>query len=176
MDETWTTWPAPELPGPPSRLGEQPVTAQDPEPPRSESSPTPSEETDPLARAGSRIEELCRRFIEDVGGLISEAQISAESARAARADAERIRQEAVKLHADAAAAALRIIGAARAEASEIREEARRRLETERSVRGLIDELESLAEALGGIGESIGEWAASEDVVVAPEASGNASAA
>lgn len=157
MEETWGIWPAPEPSTPPAGLGVPPGEGQNVPPPRAA-----ADETDPFAQAGSQIAQLFRRFIEDVGALIRDAQLAADSARSAHADAERLR-------ADAEAEAVQIIDAARAEADQIYEEAKTRAaEAERSVRGVVDDIERaherLAEAVGRFGADTGERTASHDVV------------
>jgi hypothetical protein len=81
-------------------------------------------ETDPFAQAGSQIAELTQRFVEEVGAARRDAKVAADSARTAHADAERIRQEAIKLRADAEAEAIRVVDDGRAEADRIAAEAR----------------------------------------------------
>lgn len=75
-------------------------------------------ETDPYHQAGSEIVELVRGFVEGVGTHIRDARSAAESARADRADAVRMRQETIKLRAEAEAEAAQIVDAARANAGE----------------------------------------------------------
>ena len=55
-----------------------------------------------------------QRFVEEVGAAKRDAQVAADSARTAHADAERIRLEAIKHRDDAEAEAIRIIDGARA--------------------------------------------------------------
>jgi F0F1-type ATP synthase membrane subunit b/b' len=137
-------------------------------------------ETDPFAQAGSQIAELTQRFVEEVGAARRDAQVAANSARTAHADADRIRQEAIKLRADAEAEAIRIIECARAEGNRIRQEAETRAaDAERIYRGIVDDLqqaqESLTAAIDRVGDDVRERTASEDGVVIPDAPGEAAA-
>ena len=139
-----------------------------------------AKETDPFAQAGSQIAELTQRFVEEVGAARRDAQIAADSARTAHADAERIKQEAIKLRADAEAEAMRIIDGARAEGNRIRQEAETRAaDAERIYRGIVDDLEqaqeSLTAAIDRVGADVRERTASEDGVVIPDAPGEAAA-
>jgi len=139
-----------------------------------------AKETDPFAQAGSQIAELTQRFVEEVGAARRDAQVAADSARTAHADAERIKQEAIKLRADAEAEAIRIIDGARAEGNRIRQEAETRAaDAERIYRGIVDDLEqaqeSLTAAIDRVGADVRERTASEDGVVIPEAPGEAAA-
>ena len=136
-----------------------------------------AKETDPFAQ---QIAELTQRFVEEVGAARRDAQAAADSARTAHADAERIRQEAIKLRADAEAEATRIIDGARAEGDRIRQEAETRAaDAERIYRGIVDDLEqaqeSLTAAIDRVGADVRERTASEDGVVIPDAPGEAAA-
>lgn len=137
-------------------------------------------EMDPFAEAGSQIAELMQRFVEEVGAAKRDAQVAADSARTAHADTERIRQEAIKLRADAEAESMRIIDGARAEGDGIRKEAETRAaDAERIYRGIVDDLEqaqeSLTAAIDRVGADVRERTASEDGVVIPDAPGEAAA-
>jgi F0F1-type ATP synthase membrane subunit b/b' len=139
-----------------------------------------AKETDPFAQAGSQIAEMTQRFVEEVGAARRDAQVAANSARTAHADADRIRQEAIKLRADAEAEAIRIIERARAEGNRIRQEAETRAaDAERIYRGIVDDLqqaqESLTAAIDRVGDDVRERTASEDGVVIPDAPGEAAA-
>jgi hypothetical protein len=139
-----------------------------------------AKETDPFAQAGSQIAELTQRFVEEVGAARRDAQVAADSARTAHADAERIKQEAIKLRADAEAEAIRIIDGARAEGNRIRHEAETRAaDADRIYRGIVDDLEqaqeSLTAAIDRVGADVRERPASEDGVVIPDAPGEAAA-
>lgn len=139
-----------------------------------------AKETDTFAQAGSQIAELMQRFVEEVGAARRDAQVAADSARTAHADAERIKQEAIKLRADAKAEAMRIIDGARAEGDRIRQEAETRAaDAERIYRGIVDDLEqaqeSLTAAIDRVGADVRERTASEDGVVIPDAPGEAAA-
>jgi hypothetical protein len=113
MEEYWKTSTTPQ-PSTTAGLGE-----------RSEGSSTAeAEETEPFAQAASQITELMQRLVEEVRAARRDAQGAADSARTAQADAERIRQEAIKLRADAEAEAIRVTDDARAEADRIDAEAR----------------------------------------------------
>ena len=114
MDESWKTSTTPQPSTPAAGLGERPER----------SSTAETEETEPFAQAESQITELMQRFVEEVRTARRDAQVAANSARTADADAERIRQEAVKLRADAEAHAIRVTDDARAEADRIAAEAR----------------------------------------------------
>ena len=136
-----------------------------------------AKETDPFAQ---QIAELTQRFVEEVGAARRDAQAAADSARTAHADAERIRQEAIKLRADAEAEATRTIDGARAEGDRIRKEAETRAaDAERIYRGIVDDLEqaqeSLTAAIDRVGADTRERTASEDGVVIPDAPGEAAA-
>jgi len=139
-----------------------------------------AKETDPFAQARSQIAELTQRFVEEIGAARRDAQVAADSARTAHADAERIKQEAIKLRADAEAEAMRIIHGARAEGNRIRQEAESRAaDAERIYRGIVDDLEqaqeSLTAAIDRVGADVRERTASEDGVVIPDAPGEAAA-
>jgi hypothetical protein len=114
MDEFWKTSTTPQSSTPTAGLGEQPER----------SSTAEAEETEPFAQAESQITELMQRFVEEVRTARRDAQVAADSARTAHADAERIRQEAIMLRADAEAEAIRVIDDGRAEADLIAAEAR----------------------------------------------------
>ena len=121
-----------------------------------------------------------QRFVEEVGAAKRDAQVAAESARTAHADAERIRLEAIKHRDDAEAEAIRIIDGARAEADRIRKEAETRAaDAERLYRGIVDDLERAQEiltaAIDRVGADVMEPTASEDDVVIPDAPGEAAA-
>jgi len=136
-----------------------------------------AKETDPFAQ---QIAELTQRFVEEVGAARRDAKVAADSARTAHADAERIKQEAIKLRADAEAEATRIIDGARAEGDRIRKEAETRAaDAERIYRGIVDDLEqaqeSLTAAIDRVGADVRERTASEDGVVIPDAPGEAAA-
>ena len=170
MEETWKTSTTPQPSTPTAGLGERPAR----------SSTVEAKETDPFAQAGSQVAELMQRFVEEVGAARRDAQVAADSARTAHADAERIRQEAIKLRADAEAEAIRIIDGARAEADRIRKEAETRAaDAERLYRGIVDDLEraqeSLTAAIDRVGADVREPTASEDGVVIPDAPGEAAA-
>jgi len=139
-----------------------------------------AKETDPFAQAGSQIAELTQRFVEEVGAARRDAQVAADSARTAHADAERIKQEAIKLRVDAESEAIRITDGARAEGNRIRQEAETRAaDAERIYRGIVDDLEqaqeSLTAAIDRVGAAVRERTASEDGVVIPDAPGEAAA-
>ena len=136
-----------------------------------------AKETDPFAQ---QIAELTQRFVEEVGAARRDAQVAADSARTAHADAERIKREAIKLRADAEAEAMRIIEGARAEGNRIRQDAETRAaDAERIYRGIVDDLEqaqeSLTAAIDRVGADARERTASEDGVVIPDAPGEAAA-
>ena len=167
MEETWKTSTTPHS-TPTTGLGER----------LARSSMAEANETDPFAQAGSQIAELMQRFVEEVGAARRDAQVAADSARTAHADAERIRQEAIKLRADAQAEAIRIIDGTRAEADSIRKEAETRAaDAERLYRGIVDDLEraqeSLTAAIDRVGADVREPTASDDGVVIPDAPGEA---
>jgi hypothetical protein len=135
-----------------------------------------AEETEPFAQAASQFAELMQRFVEEVGAARRDAQVAADSARTAHADAERIRLEAIKHRADAEAEANRIIDGARAEADRIRTEAETRAAAaDRLYRGIVVDLERAQEILGTaidrVGADVGEPSASEYGAVIPEAPG-----
>jgi hypothetical protein len=167
MEETWKTSTTPQPSTPTAGPGERP-------PP---SSMADAKETDPFAR---QIAELTQRFVEEVGAARRDAQVAADSARTAHADAERIKREAIKLRADAEAEAIRIIDGARAEGNRIRQEAETRAaDADRIYRGIVDDLEqaqeSLTAAIDRVGADVRERTASEDGVVIPDAPGEAAA-
>ena len=177
MEETWKTSTTPQPSTPTAGLGERSAP----------SSMADAREMDPFAEAGSQIAELMQRFVEEVGAAKRDAQVAADSARTAHADTERIRQEAIKLRADAEAESMRIIDGARAEGDRIRAEGdriRKEAETraadaERIYRGIVDDLEqaqeSLTAAIDRVGADVRERTASEDGVVIPDAPGEAAA-
>jgi hypothetical protein len=143
--------------------------------------PTGDGDADPFAQAGAQIAELIRRFIEEIGSLRRDAQVSAAAARTERADAERIRQEAIRLRVEAEADATRIVDAARAKAVRIRQEAEAQAsDAKRVVHGVVDHLErareSLAELIGRLGEDVDQSTASQDIRVVPDPSGETSVA
>jgi hypothetical protein len=167
MEESWRTSTTPHS-TPTARLGEGPER----------SSTAEAKETKPFAQAASQFAELMQRFVEEVGAAKRDAQVAADSARTAHADAERIRQEAIKLRADAEAEAIRIIDGARAEADRIRKEAETRAAAaERLYRGIVDDLERAQEILGAaidrVGTDVKEPTASEYGAVMPDAPGEA---
>jgi uncharacterized membrane protein YqiK len=170
MEEIWKTSTTPQPSTPTAGPGERPAP----------SSMADAKETDPFAQAGSQIAEMTQRFVEEVGAARRDAQVAANSARTAHADADRIRQEAIKLRADAEAEAIRIIERARAEGNRIRQEAETRAaDAERIYRGIVDDLqqaqESLTAAIDRVGDDVRERTASEDGVVIPDAPGEAAA-
>lgn len=170
MEESWKTSRTPQPSTPTAGLGERPER----------SSTAEAEETEPFARAASQFAELMQRFVEEVGAARRDAQVAADSARTAHADAERIRLEAIKHRADAEAAAIRIVDGARAEADRIRREAETRAAAaDRVYRGITDDLERAQEILGAaidrVGADVGEPTASEDGTVMPDAPGEAEA-
>jgi valyl-tRNA synthetase len=114
MEESWKRATTPQPSTPAEGVGERP------EP----SSTAEAKETEPFAQAASQITELMQRFVEEVRAARRDAQVAGDSARTAHADAERIRQEAIKLRADAEADAIRVTDDARAEADRIDAEAR----------------------------------------------------
>ena len=167
MEETWKTSTTPQPSTPTAGLGER----------RPPSSMADAKETDPFAQ---QIAELTQRFVEEVGAARRDAQVAADSARTAHADAERIKREAIKLRADAEAEAMRIIEGARAEGNRIRQDAETRAaDAERIYRGIVDDLEqaqeSLTAAIDRVGADVRERTASEDGVVIPDAPGEAAA-
>jgi len=167
MEETWKTSTTPQPSTPTAGLGER----------RPPSSMADAKETDPFAQ---QIAELTQRFVEEVGAARRDAQVAADSARTAHADAERIKREAIKLRADAEAEAMRIIEGARAEGNRIRQDAETRAaDAERIYRGIVDDLEqaqeSLTAAIDRVGADARERTASEDGVVIPDAPGEAAA-
>ena len=177
MQESWRTSTTPQPSTPTAGLGERPER----------SSTAGAKETEPFAQAASQIAELMQRFVEEVGAAKRDAQVAADSARTAHADAERIRLEAIKQRADAEAEAIRVIDGARAQSDRIRAEAdriRKEAETraaaaDRVYRGIADDLERAQEILGTaidrVGADVGEPTASEDGLVMPDAPGEAAA-
>ena len=170
MEESWKTSTTPQPPPPIAGLGERPER----------SSTAEAEETEPFAQAASEIAELMQRFVEEVGAAKRDAQVAADSARTAHADAERIRLEAIKHRADAEAEAIRIIDGARAEADRIRQEAETRAAAaDRIYRGIADDLERAQEILGTaidrVGAEVGEPTASEYDALMPYLPGEAPA-
>jgi regulator of protease activity HflC (stomatin/prohibitin superfamily) len=128
-------------------------------------------ESDPYHQAGSEIVELIRGFVEEVGTHRREARSAAESARADRADALRIKQEAIGLRAETESEAARILDAARAEADRMREEAQAEAAEVKRVFGtVVAELErarqKLAEVTDRSGGNVGERT-DENFVVIP---------
>ena len=128
-------------------------------------------ETEPYEQAGSEIVELVRGFVEGVGTHIRDARSAAESARADRADAVRIRQETIKRRAEAEAA--QIVDAARADADRMRAEARAEAaEIKRvfgtAVAGLESAQEKLADVIDRLGGNVGQRT-TETFVVIPDA-------
>ena len=177
MEESWKTleesWKTSKAPQPSTRtagLGERPEG----------SSAAEANETEPFAQAASEIAELMQRFVEEVGAAKRDAQVAADSARTAHADAERIRLEAVKHRDDAEAEAIRIIDGARAEAGRILKEAETRAAAaDRVYRGIADDLEraqeSLNAAIDRVGADVGEPTASEYHPLMPYLPGEAGA-
>ena len=170
LEESWKTSIAPQPSTPTAGLGERPER----------SSTAEAKETEPFAQAASQFAELMQRFVEEVGAAKRDAQVAADSARTALADAERIRLEAVKHRDDAEAEAIRIIDRARVEADKIRKEAETRAAAaDRVYRGIADDLERAQEilgaAIGRVGADVGESTASEDDLVMPDAPGEAAA-
>jgi len=166
MEESWKTSTTSQPSTPTAGLGERPER----------SSTAEAKETEPFAQAASQIAELMQRFVEEVGAAKRDAQVAADSARTAHADAERIRLEAIKHRADAEAEAIRIIDGARAEADRIRKEAETRAAAaDRLYRGIADDLERAQEILGAaidrVGADVGEPTASEYGAVMPDAPG-----
>lgn len=170
MEESWKTSTTPQPSTPTAGLGERPER----------SSMAEATETEPFAEAAAQIAEIMQRFVEEVGAAKRDAQVAADSARTAHADAERIRLEAIKQRADAEAEAIRIIDGARAEADRIRKEAETRAAVaDRVYRGIADDLERAQEILGAaidrVGADVGEPTASEYGAVMPDAPGEAAA-
>jgi hypothetical protein len=136
--------------------------------------PTPEAgETDPYQQAGSEIVELVRGFVEGVGTHIRDARSAAESARADRADAVRMRQETIKHRAEAEAEAAQIVDAARADADRTRAEALAEAAELRRVFGTaVVELEraqeKLAEVIDRLGGNVGQRT-TETFVLIPDA-------
>ena len=167
MEETWKTSTTPQPSTPTAGLGERHPPSTKPD----------AKEADPFAQ---QISELMQRFVEEVRAARRDAQVAADLARTAHADAERIKQEAIKLRADAEAEAMRIIHGARAEGNRIRQEAETRAaDAERIYRGIVDDLEqaqeSLTAAIDRVGADARERTAPEDGVVIPDAPGEAAA-
>lgn len=134
-------------------------------------------ETDPYQQAGSEIVELVRGFVEGVGTHIRDARSAAESARADRADAVRMRQETIKLRAEAEAEAAQIVDAARVNADRTCAEAlaealAEAAEIKRVFGTAVAELEraqeKLAEVIDRLGGNVGQRA-TETFVVIPDA-------
>lgn len=91
---------------------------------------------------GARVADLMRTFDQDVGKLRQDAEAEAERIVAeARAEADRIRQEAQKSRGEAAAKAERVQAKARTEADKIRLDAQSKAEEVR-----LQATEALAEA------------------------------
>jgi regulator of protease activity HflC (stomatin/prohibitin superfamily) len=130
-------------------------------------------ETDPYEQAGSEIVDLVRGFVEAVGTHIRDARSAAESARADRADALRIRQETIKLRAETEAEAAQIIDAARAHADRMREEAQvEAAEVKRVFRTAVADLERAHERLVEVIDLLGgnlDKRTTETFVVLPDA-------
>jgi hypothetical protein len=169
-EASWRTSTTPQPSTPTAGLGEQPER----------SSTAKANEMEPFAQAASQFAELMQRFVEEVGAARRDAQVAADSARTAHADAERIRLEAIKHRAESEADAIRIIDGARAEADRIRKEAETRAAAaDRLYRGIVDDLERAQEilgaAIGRVGADVGEPTASEDGTVMPDAPGEAAA-
>jgi DivIVA domain-containing protein len=113
-----------------------PVPAPVPQPARPQQQPAQAKADDAYKNAASSIAELMRRFDADVRNLKREAEAEAErSLTAARADADRIRQEAAKLRQTAEADATAMIAQARSDADKIVEDAQ----------GRADELDGAAQ-------------------------------
>lgn len=147
--------------------------------------PTAAAADDTFAQAAAQIADLIRRFVEEVGGLMRDAQVAAESARTELADAARLRQEMFSLRAESDAEGARILDAARAnaeaEARHILDAARTEADAirgeavaeaagaKRVLRGVLDDIkraqETLAELVGTVRADVGER--SPDVVVLP---------
>ena len=171
MDEFWETSTTPQPSTPTADLGERPER----------SSTAEAEETEPFAQAESQITELMQRFVEEVRTARRDAQVAANSARTADADAERIRQEAVKLRADAEADAIRVTDNARAEADRATRSVQEAWqEIDRASRDLGAMKETIFEAfrdirdrtvatLGEVDAVMEKWASSDPVVVVGDA-------
>jgi hypothetical protein len=128
-----------------------------------------AKETDPYDQAGSEIAGLVRGFVEAVGTHIRDAQSAAESARADRAEALRIRYETIKLRAESEAEAARIVDAARAEADRMRKEAQAETAEFRTAVAVLERAhEKLAEVIELLGGNLGERT-TETVFVIPDA-------
>ena len=160
MEEFWKTSTTPPQPSTPTEgLGERPER----------SSTAEDKETEPFAQAASQITELMQRFVEEIRVARDDVRVAADSALTANADAERTRQEAIKLRADAEVDAIRVTDDARAEADRIVAEARARAEraradaqtkekdalrAARSVSGARQEIERASRDLGAMKETI----------------------
>jgi hypothetical protein len=81
MEESWKTSTTPQPSIPTAGLGERPER----------SSTAEGKETEPFAQAAAQIAEIMQRFVEEVGAAKRDAQVAADSARTAHADAEGIR-------------------------------------------------------------------------------------
>lgn len=121
MDESWKSSTTPQPSTPTAGLGERP-----------EPSTAEAKESEPFAQAASQISELMEGFVEEFRAARHDALVAADSARTANADAQHIRQEAVKLRGDAEADAIRVADEARAEADRIIAEARAKVERARA--------------------------------------------
>ena len=169
MEESWKTSTTPQPSTPTAGLGERPER----------SSTAETKETEPFAQAASEIAELMQRFVEEVGAAKRDAQVAADSARTAHADAERVRLEAIKHRADAEAEAIRLVDGARAEADRsVRRQRRGPPPRIVSTRGIADDLERAQEILGTAIDRVGdvkEPTASEYVALMPYLPGEAEA-
>lgn len=170
MEESWNTSRTAQPSTPIAGLGERPER----------SSTAETEEGAPFAQAASQFAELMERFVEEVGAAKRDAQVAADSARTAHADAERIRLEAIKQRAEAEAEAISIVDGARTEANRIRAEAEARAEAaDRLSRGIVDDLERAQEILGAaidrVGADVREPTASAYGAVIPDAPGEPAA-
>lgn len=158
MDEFWKSSTTPHPSTPTAGLGERP-----------EPSTAEAKESEPFAQVASEITDLMERFVEEFRAARHDAQVAADSAQTANADAQRIRQEAVKLRADAEADAIRVADDARAEADRIVAEARagaertradaqtkeqEALRAARSVRQARQEIDRASMDLGAMKETI----------------------
>jgi len=120
---------------PGARLVPPAPVAAEPAKPSQPTRPQPNPD-DAYKGAAATIAQLMRRFEEDVRKLRHEAETEAESSlTAARADADRIRQEAAKLRQTAEADATAAIAQARSDADKILAEAQ----------GRADELDGAAQ-------------------------------
>src|SRR4249919_3524068 len=170
MEESWRTSTTPQPSTPTAGFGERPERFSTGE----------AKDTEPFAQARSQFAELMQRFVEEVGAAKRDAQIAADSARTAHADAEGIRLEAIKLRADAEAEAISIIDGARAEGDRIRKEAETRAAAaDRLYRGIADDLERAKEILGAaidrVGADVEEPTAPGYVALMPNLPGEAAA-